>query len=45
MIGGGWPFVWGAYALTLLALVVLTFAVVLRLAYWSRRSRESEPRP
>jgi heme exporter protein D len=44
MIEGGWPFIWGAYAVALIALVVLTLVVVLRLTYWSRQARELERR-
>jgi hypothetical protein len=40
----GWPYIWSAYALALGALVVLTLAVTLRLAAWSKRARELERR-
>jgi heme exporter protein D len=42
MIEGGWAYIWGAYGLALAALVVLTLAVVLRLAHWSTRARGLE---
>jgi len=45
MIDGGWAYVWGAYGVALAALVLLTIAVVARLAHWSKRARELEQRP
>jgi heme exporter protein CcmD len=45
MIEGGWAFVWGAYGVTLGALVVMALVIVLRLSYWSKRVRELERRP
>jgi len=44
MMEGGWPYVWGAYAFACAALAVLTLAVTLRLAHWSKRAR-GERRP
>ena len=40
MIEGGWNFVWGAYAVALGALGVLTIVVVAQLRTWSRRARD-----
>lgn len=40
MIEGGWPFVWGAYVLTLGALGVLVLVIVLRLRKWAREARK-----
>ena len=44
MIAGGWAYIWGAYGVTLSALLALTLVVTLRLAHWSRRAREVEKR-
>jgi heme exporter protein D len=38
MIEGGWPYIWGAYGVALVALVVLTVAVLVRLAHWAGRA-------
>ncbi|MGQ0531213.1 MAG: heme exporter protein CcmD [Caulobacteraceae bacterium] len=40
MIGGGWDYVWPAYAIALGALAVLAVTVLLRLRSWSRRARD-----
>lgn len=40
MIEGGWPFVAGAYALALGALLVLTCVVALRAWHWAKQARE-----
>ncbi|HJS80307.1 MAG TPA: heme exporter protein CcmD [Vitreimonas sp.] len=45
MIEDGWAYIWGAYALAIGALALLTCIVMLRLAHWSRRARELERRP
>lgn len=45
MIDGGWGYIWGAFGVALAALIVLTLAVVLRLAHWSKRARGLERRP
>lgn len=39
MIEGGWAYIWGAYAIGAVALVVLTLVVAWRLAHWARRAR------
>jgi len=39
MIEGGWAYVVAAYVVALLALVVLTVAVVWRGAHWAKRAR------
>lgn len=44
MIEGGWAHVWGAYAVALIALAVLSVTTILRLAHWSRQARALEQR-
>lgn len=45
MIEGGWPHVWAAYAIALVALGVLGVATILRLAHASRQARALERKP
>jgi hypothetical protein len=45
MIEGGWPHVWAAYALALIALGALSVVTALRLAHWSRQARAVERKP
>jgi len=45
MIESGWAYIWGAYALALVTLLVLTLVVMLRLAHWSKRARSLERKP
>lgn len=39
MIAGGWPYIWAAYAVTLLCLGALALGIVLHLRLWARRAR------
>lgn len=41
VVVGGWGFVWGAYALTFIALA--SYALILLLKVRSERSRDAEP--
>jgi heme exporter protein CcmD len=40
MVEGGWPYVWGAYALTIGVLCALALIVWLRLRHWARQARD-----
>jgi hypothetical protein len=40
MIEGGWSFVYAAYAIVGVALVVLAAVVVFRLRYWAKRAKD-----
>jgi hypothetical protein len=44
MIEDGWPYIWGAYAVSLASLAVLGFVIALRLTHWARRARALEQR-
>jgi heme exporter protein D len=39
MIEGGWPYIWGAYAATLLGIGVLALVIAARLRFWAKRAR------
>lgn len=40
MISGGWAYVWPAYGVTIVALIVLAAIVVLRTRRWARAARD-----
>lgn len=42
MIAGGWPFIYAAYALTVVSLGGLALVVLLRARRWSREARKLE---
>lgn len=39
MVTGAWPYIWAAYAVTVVSLGVLALAVVVRAAHWGRLAR------